>query len=187
MAVQEYAIAAAPRAYIIGLESTKGVFTGRGIFGYSWFVGTLDQPSPAHFGESLANIERFLWDEIDRQPAGQKELPFLLGVEQGAIMALATAAAVPDLLSGVIAIDAAFPIVPGWMPPLAPLDRLPILVIDTPLAPQSQGDALRGRALVDQFKRWNAEIAYRRSCQDIPQDDMDAWLAGQSRRYMDCT
>ncbi len=88
-------------------------------------------PSPRQSTSATASseIERFLWDEIDRQRPGPAELPILIGVEQGAIMALAAAAAVPDLLSGVIAIDGCLPVVPGWTPPLAPLDGLPILLL----------------------------------------------------------
>ena len=128
--VKEYAVAAAPKGRIIGLESYKGVYVGRSIVGYTWFVGPFDRPSPLFFGDALAEIERFLWDEVDRQQGTEAELPFLLGVQQGAIMALAAAAAVPDLVSGVIAVDARLPIVPGWEPPLAPLDGLPILQLD---------------------------------------------------------
>ncbi|MEZ4626096.1 MAG: hypothetical protein R2843_15200 [Thermomicrobiales bacterium] len=104
----------------------KGVFAGREIVGYTWYLGPELQPSPIFFGENLAEIERFLWDEIDRQQTDRAELPFLVGVGQGGIMALGAAAAVPDLLSGVIAIEACLPVVGGWTPPLAPLDGLPI-------------------------------------------------------------
>src|SRR5690606_6325905 len=90
--VKDYAFAASPNARIIGLESYKGVFVGKEIVGYTWFIGPQQAPSPIFFGDALAEIERFLWDEIDRQETASAELPFLIGVEQGAIMALAAAA-----------------------------------------------------------------------------------------------
>jgi predicted esterase len=181
--VQDYGLAAAPSGCILGLEASKGVFVGHTIAGYSWFVGPLDHPAPVFFGDSLSNIERFLWDEIDRQQADQAELPFLLGVEQGAIMALATAAAVPDLVSGVIAIDGAFPLVPGWDPPLAPLNRLPVLLLDTPLA-NAGTQALRGEALVETFRSWDADVTYCGTSQTLPAADMTRWLHARPIRTL---
>ncbi len=128
--MRDIGMAMNPSGRVLGLQSGKGVYVGRDITGYTWFLGPLDQPSPIHFGDALAEIERFLWDEIDRSSASEPELPFLVGDEQGAIMALAAAAAVPDLLSGVVAINGALPVVPGWEPPLAPLDGLPILLVN---------------------------------------------------------
>ena len=68
---------------IIDLQSYKGVYVGRDIVGYTWYIGPLARPSPIYFGDGLAEIEWFLWDEIDRQSPGPAELPFLIGVEQG--------------------------------------------------------------------------------------------------------
>ena len=135
--MRDLGVAVNPAGRVLGLQSGKGVYVGRDITGYTWFLGPLDQPSPIHFGDALAEIERFLWDEIDRSSYAEPELPFLVGDEQGATMALAVAAAVPDLLSGVVAINGSLPVVPGWDPPLAPLDGLPILLIN----PTPGGDA----------------------------------------------
>jgi hypothetical protein len=182
--VREYGLAASSSALVIGLESYKGVYIGRDIIGYTWFIGPMDAPSPIYFGDALAEIERFLWDEIDRQGPGEAELPFLLGVEQGAIMALAAAAAVPDLLSGVIAIDATLPIVPGWSPPLAPLDNLPVLLIDTPATPSPSSKVLAGTTLVSTFDEWGADVTRQELRSGaVPGDVMSAWVAGQPVRH----
>jgi hypothetical protein len=78
--LRDYGLAAAPTGRVIGLESYKGVFVGRTITGYTWFIGPMRQPSPVFFGDAMAEIERFLWDEVDRQGSdGSAELPFLLG------------------------------------------------------------------------------------------------------------
>ena len=122
-------LAAAPTGHIIGLESYKGVYIGRTIVGYTWYLGPIDRPAPIFFGDALSEIERFLWDYLDRQATDTPELPFLVGIEQGAVMALGAALAVPDLISGVIAVDGALPIVPGWDPPLAELNQLPVLLL----------------------------------------------------------
>lgn len=187
--VQDHGLAANPGGRVIALESYKGVFVGKCIVGYTWFIGPTHRPSPIYFGDALAEIERFLWDEIDRQtgtdaPDGAA-LPFLLGVGQGAIMALATAAAVPDLLSGVIAIDGTFPVVPGWEPPLAPLDDLPVLLLtSTPSRPARPG-VLSEPALSRTFRDWGARVT--RSVvapKMIPGGEMAGWVAALPVRRM---
>ena len=155
--VKDLGMQAAPDGRVISLESYKGVFVGREIVGYTWFIGPLNTPSPLFFGDALAEIEKFLWDEIDRQGTAEAELPFLIGPEQGGIMALAAALAVPDLLSGVIAIDAFLPIVPGWEPPLAPLEGLPILLVEHSPSAEPAG-VLAGQRLADQLTEWGATV-----------------------------
>jgi hypothetical protein len=182
--VSDYAFAADPDAHIIGLESYKGVYQGRTVTGYTWFVGPYHQPSPLFFGDALGEIERFLWDEVDRQGGDGAELPFLLGVDQGAIVSIGTAAAVPDLISGVIAVEGYLPIVPGWDPPLAPLDGLPILLINSPETLEGPGTVLRGEALAEQLTAWGGvvELACMQSG-DIPGEQMREWLARQKPRF----
>lgn len=181
--VSEYGLAAAPAGKVTGLESYKGVFIGWTIVGYTWFIGPFDKPSPLFFGDALAEIERFLWDEIDRQDTDEPELPFLIGVEQGAIMALASAAAVPDLLSGAIAIGGTLPVVPGWSPPLAPLDDLPILLIDPPNADAPEG-VLSGEKLATTLEDWGAVVTRRESSpEQIPAKEMSEWVGGQTPRH----
>ena len=181
--VAEYGIAAAPTGRVIGLESYKGVFRWKDITGYTWLVGPSTRPSPLFFGDSLAEIERFLWDEIDRQESSEPELPFLVGVEQGAIMALATAAAVPDLISGVIAIEGFLPIVPGWEPPLVPLDGLPILLIDPIETPESVDGVIAGENLASTFRSWGAVVERTvASAGVVPADAMAHWVSRQAVR-----
>ncbi len=184
--VQEYGLAAAPHGRIIGLQSYKGVYVGRDIVGYTWYVGPLAQPSPIYFGDGLAEIERFLWDEIDRQapgPASPAELPFLIGVEQGAVMALAAAAAVPDLISGVIAIDGFLPVVPGWMPPLAPLDGLPLLLLGSARDIPPTAQVLEGAALAETLTAWGGIVEQAEiPTNSVPGNVMAGWIARQQVR-----
>lgn len=182
--VNAYGLAASPTGRIIGLESYKGVFVGKEIVGYTWFVGPQTRPSPLFFGDALAEIERFLWDEIDRQESSTPELPFLVGVEQGAIMAIAAAAAVPDLLSGVIAVDGFLPVVPGWSPPLAPLDGLPLLLLNSKEPEASVPYVLSGEALDATLRGWGATVTRQPIGDDeIPAREMSEWLAAQAVRY----
>jgi predicted esterase len=82
-----------------------------------------------------------------RQSQGHgAELPFLLGVEQGAIMALATAAAVPDLLSGVIAIAGALSSLSGLGSAARSAHSLPVLLLDMPTSIRSVRARIRKRA-----------------------------------------
>ena len=56
-----------------------------------------------------------------------------------------------------IAIDGFLQIVPGWDPPLASLDGLPVLVVDNPGA-EPPGDVLAGSRLVEMFGGWGAKV-----------------------------
>lgn len=182
--VQDYGLAASPTGRVTGLESYKGVYVGRSIVGYTWFIGPFERPSPLFFGDALAEIERFLWDEVDRQDTERVELPFLVGVEQGAIMALATAAAVPELISGVIAIDGFLPVVPGWEPPLAPLDGLPVLLIDPPSRETLGERVLSGETLVRTLQEWGGDVTREIApAEPVPSEVITAWMTAQSPRF----
>lgn len=179
----DYARAAAPNGRLLGLESYKGVFAGKEITGYTWYVGPLTSPPPVYYGDALMELERFLWDEVERQQPGAAVLPMLLGVEQGAVMAIATALAVPDLLSGVIAIEGRYPIVRGWEPPLAPLKKLPILLIDPPGGLPSAPNMLIERDLVDRLNAWDAAATHQfASDLEIPRSLLANWVAEQEIR-----
>lgn len=183
--VDAYGQAAGPNSRVIGLESYKGVYSGREVTGYTWFVGPQWQPSPLFFGDALAEIERFLWDEIDRQKTDEPELPFLLGVGQGAIMAIAAAAAVPDLLSGAIAVEGFLPKVSGWDPPLERLAGLPILLLDAeqPSSRRKDERVLEGEHLALTLESWGGNVTRATiPASSIPAAEMSAWLTKQSSR-----
>jgi predicted esterase len=115
----------------IGLQAARGVWDGSmGITGYTWFGNQqLGKPEPASFGDSLAQVEHFIY-ETANQPAAHR--PILLGLGQGAVVALAESILVPDFLCGVIAIGGYLPEIEGWSPPLADVLNLPILMIRDP-------------------------------------------------------
>lgn len=180
-----YGIAASPTGRVIGLESFKGVYVGRSIVGYTWFIGPAERPSPLFFGDALAEVERFLWDEIDRQKPAEPELPFLVGIGQGAVMAISAAVAVPDLLSGVIAIGGGLPVVPGWSPPLAPLDALPMLLTETAEYPEmpGSGTVLTGPKLAETLEGWGAAVSRITAPYDaLMGDRLREWTAKQPVR-----
>jgi predicted esterase len=189
-ATKEFGLALNPDGVVLGLQASKGVYLGRTIVGYTWFVGPLDQPSPVHFGDGMQEIERFLWDEVDRQAPAEAALPFLVGDEQGAIMALAMAAAVPDLLSGVVVINASFPLVPGWDPPLVPLNELPILLVNPQAPPKARSSAaprhevLYGDALQAVLTEWGATVNIEDDKSGaVPTDRIKEWIARQPVRF----
>lgn len=180
---EAHARAAAPTGRLLGLESYKAVFAGKTITGFTWYPGPLTTPPPPFFGDALMELERFLLDEVDRQETDTPVLPFLLGVEQGAIMALAAALAIPDLLSGVIAIQGRFPVVPGWDPPLAPVDQLPILIVDPPPGVSPAQRMLTGNDLVDQLRHWDADVSREIAPNDaIPSSVLSQWVSKQRIR-----
>lgn len=175
--------AVAPNGRIIGLESYKGVYVGREVVGFTWYVGSIDRPAPVFFGDALAEIERFLWDELERQETDLPERPFLVGVEQGAVMALATALAVPDLISGVIAVEGALPIVPGWEPPLAPLESLPLLILGD-LAARSDAPVLRCEELAAQLDIWGGDALWSASRTETERDRaISEWMTRHEPRF----
>ncbi len=173
-----------PTARIIGLESYKGVYVGREITGFTWYPGPAEQPPPVFFGDSLIEIEKFLLDELDRQATDKPERPFLLGVRQGAVLALAAGLVAPDALSGIIAINGMLPTVPGWSPPLAPLDGLPILLAgDYPLGMQ-RSTVLTGTELAEQLTKWGATVsscAFESATGET--SEIQDWLRAQSPRF----
>jgi predicted esterase len=96
---------------------------------HTWFGGTWQHPEPASFGDSLAQLERFVCDVRSRETGTGAPSPVLLGVDQGASLALSLALMVPDLITGVMAIGGGLP---TFSDPtlLAPVEaRLPILLL----------------------------------------------------------
>ena len=185
---RDYALAAAPNGRLLGLESYKGIFAGKIITGYTWYLGPLTTPPPVYYGDALMELERFLWDEVERQKPNDAVLPILLGVEQGAVMALAAALAVPDLLSGVIAIQGRYPIVPGWEPPLGPMNKLPILLVDPPGGVAPARNMLIEQDLVQRLNAWDASASHVFAPDTgIPSDILAGWVAAQEIRVKPVT
>jgi predicted esterase len=183
-AYAELAQAIAPDARIIGLESYKGVYVGREITGFTWYPGPAEQPPPIFFGDSLIEIEKFLLDELDRQASERPERPFLLGVRQGGVMALAAGLAAPDALSGIIAVEAMLPPVDGWNPPLAPLDGLPVLLAGAHPLAQRRAAVLHGEALAAQLEQWDANVTHLPTLPvSEPTATIAGWLAQQHPRF----
>jgi predicted esterase len=181
-------LAVNPTGRVVGLQSSKGVYIGRTIVGYTWFLGPNLRLSPVHYGDSLADLERFLWDEVDRQEPASAGLPFLVGDEQGAIMALSMSGVAPDLLSGIVAINAVLPQVPGWEPPLAPLNGLPVLLVNPIGGGEDEPRVLAGDALVRQLKWWGGSVSVVVVAGGgIPTDQIAEWIAQQPLRTLQPT
>lgn len=98
-------------------------------------------------------------------------------------MALATAAAVPDLLSGVIAIDGTFRVVPGWEPPLAPLDGLPVLLCPSTTSGSARPGVLSGPALAHTLRGWGGLVTDTTGASgEILASATSAWIVDQPIR-----
>lgn len=149
--VLDFAAPLRTAARLHAIEAPKGVWYGKRIVGYSWYIGETHRPAPYSFGVGLSELELFLLDTIDRRSHEDTALPYLLGIGQGAGMALSIATVQPELLSGVIAVDSRLPIVPGWTPPLTTSDGLPVLLID-------RDDAGEPTDVVGALREWDAVV-----------------------------
>jgi phospholipase/carboxylesterase len=96
---------------------------------YTWFsIQQPSRPEPVSFGDSLIQVEQLVYDvmEVHRD---QPEPLYLLGYDQGALLALAISLVIPDYLSGVVAICGCLPQIEVWPLPDRRLDGLPSLMI----------------------------------------------------------
>lgn len=118
-----------PGQRIVAPEAARGVYAGLHIVSRTWFGGTRQRPEPASFGDSLAQLERFMYDVRARQGTDRQPPPWLLGYDQGAVLALSIGIIAPDLISGVMAICGGLPTFsdPKLLDPVA--SDLPILLI----------------------------------------------------------
>ncbi len=142
-----------PRVRVFAPEAARGVYDGLALVSHTWFGLRADgQPEPASFGDSLFQLEQFVYDVVDRAPARDaRRLPLLLGYDQGAVLALTAATVIPDFLGGVMAVCGFLPTIPGWNSPIERSDGLPVLLVGDPRDSESttriqeSGERLRGR------------------------------------------
>ncbi len=120
--------------------------------GQSWFTAeNISNPEPSTFGDSLYQVEQFLLDVVESQNRQERSQVYLLGFDQGAVLALSLACVWPELLGGVVAIQGCLPEIPGWTPPDTRMNGLPFLLVHNP------ADAL----LCDIMTRTEAELSRR--------------------------
>ena len=173
----EFAAPLREGARLVAIEAPKGVWHGKQIVGYTWYIGEPERPAPYSFGVSLSELELFLLDTIDRRVADDHALPYLLGIGQGADIALSIATVQPELISGVIAIDAHFPTVSGWDPPVTPIDGLPLLLID-------RHDSGGSESVRERFLSWNALVERSAvSSELVAIDAINQWLESHPQRH----
>ncbi|MBB4662770.1 alpha/beta hydrolase [Conexibacter arvalis] len=116
---------AAPARALVVPEPLRFLYLSRAHVGRRWFVRSIDgETEPASFGDALYAVEQLTTGAREQWGA-----PLLIGHGQGGELALALAAIVPELLAGVVALDAALPVVPGWERPACDAGGLPVLVL----------------------------------------------------------
>jgi predicted esterase len=97
-----------------------------------WYAGESEgRPDPTTFGDCLFQVEQFVLDVLDRRQESSC-LPYLVGFDQGAVLALASTEVIPDYLAGVVAICGYLPEIPGWEPPISDIAGLPVLLVVDP-------------------------------------------------------
>lgn len=106
-------------------------YSGTESAGQLWYYSDRPYfPEPPLFGDHLGELEAFVFDALDdASNRGVRHELFLLGLDQGAVMALSLACYWPDLLSGVIAIQGGLPTIPNWSLPDTDMASLPVLLV----------------------------------------------------------
>jgi phospholipase/carboxylesterase len=119
-----------PEYRLVAPQAARGTHLGTMVTGQTWYGGSdLDKPEPASFGDSLAELERFVYDELNRRHPSDETLPFLIGVGEGAVMALSLSWVLPERVAGIVAIDGCFPAFRDFEPLTDASPRLPVLLI----------------------------------------------------------
>jgi phospholipase/carboxylesterase len=99
---------------------------------YNWYYAhEPNHPEPVTFGDSLFQLEQLVY-EISEANHEEREPLYLIGFDQGALLALALAAVVPDYLAGVVAICGCLPEISGWPLPDRELNNLPVQLVYDP-------------------------------------------------------
>jgi phospholipase/carboxylesterase len=120
-----------PDLRVVLPEAARGLVTFRETVGHVWYGGRrIERPEPSSFGDNLAQLERFVHDVRERADAGEPRpegpRPWLLGYDQGAVLALSLAAIAPDLIAGVMAVC-------GCLPTFSDPDLLEYVAADLPI------------------------------------------------------
>jgi predicted esterase len=115
--------------------------------GHSWFFNFADgTPEPATYGDCLMELENLMYDIRVRYSS---KVPIIvLGIDQGAMLALGLCGVMPDYLAGVAAIGGHVPRIKGWTPPYKDFVRLPSLLIRDDVTTQ-ESDAVIQQEMQD--------------------------------------
>jgi predicted esterase len=110
--------------------------------GHSWFFNFADDsPEPATYGDCLMELENLVYDIRERH---SENVPIIVvGIDQGAVLALGLCGVVPDYLAGVAAIGGYVPKIKGWTPPYEDFTGLPALLIRDDAATQESDAVIR--------------------------------------------
>ena len=120
-----------PSFEVIAVEAPRRVHYGESS-AYTWYYAEEpNRPEPITFGDSLIQLEQLVYEISEQNQAGYEPL-YLLGLDQGALLALALALVVPDYLAGVVAICGCLPEISGWPLPDRELNNLPVQLVYEP-------------------------------------------------------
>ncbi len=152
--------AAAPAFDVVAAEAPRSLIPYTAEFtldyqGYSWYPLQDGRPEPVRFGDNLWYVEQFVVDVLERQIPDIRPI-YLLGFDEGAVLALNIAGIMPEFLAGVVSIRGYFPTVPGWSLPISDMQSLPVLVVDDSIA-EDMGDRITTNT-TDTLRRLGAEV-----------------------------
>jgi predicted esterase len=125
-----------PGTRVLAVESLNCVFESRYVTGRFWYrILELGNPEPGSLGDSLWELEQFMYDLMDNMGAGFRP-PYLLGYDQGAVMALFLSLIMPEYLAGVIAVRGYVPDLGHWPIDARDMGNLPVFLVRDPLDEQ---------------------------------------------------
>lgn len=121
-----------PHWEVFAAEAARAVYVDQELVAHTWFaIQEPGRPEPVSFGDSLFQLEQLVYEISEANQDGPEPL-YLLGYDQGALLALALSLVVPDYLAGVAAICGCLPQIAAWPLPDRPLDNLPVLLVYDP-------------------------------------------------------
>jgi predicted esterase len=102
--------------------------------GYSWFFAhDIGRPEPATFGDCLWQFEQFIFDVLEHH--GRATPIFVVGIDQGALLALTLGSMIPQYLGGAVAINGILPEMRNCSVFSHDMLRMPVLIVRDPLGP----------------------------------------------------
>jgi phospholipase/carboxylesterase len=171
---------------VVAPEAARGVYNFRTMVAHNWYGWSqIYRPELASFGDSLAQLERFVHDVRERTSPADPPAPWLLGFDQGAVLALSLALMTPDLIAGAAAICGGLPtfsdpsLIDG-----VPFD-LPLLLVgapDDPALPPGEIEAAASR-----LSEMGARVSVRwvddaRRLGTATAEEVGTWLNGEIDR-----
>jgi len=146
--------------------------------GFAWyFAHSIGHPEAATFGDCLWQLEQFIYDIHERE--GRAGPLFLLGHDQGAVLAVTLAGFVPEYLCGVAVIAGYLPKIQGCSCSPRRMHDLPLLFIHDPDSVESPAQLVRESAKLFAERAASVELVEIAGAHQNPlraDDPLQSWF-----------